>query len=564
MRLKFCRTLSSLALVLGLFSAAACTTGSKPQARASKDLTVGTTPKNPLFSSGDIEPEGNSALHYIDSRLHELRDQEQFSVEALRKAMNEDPNSSYLHGELARNLAQGNQFEQASLEIDKALQLEPNNPNLHLLRGKLHSVKQESDSSISEYETCIRLKPDESECYIMLAREYGLQKKPEKAIATVNRLLKVDPDASDAYYYLGTLYAAQSNRTDQAVEAFKEVLERDPDDVKALASLAQLYLDNKQYPEALKVLLKIEHLAPHDIPIKLRIGLIYYEMKEFDQAIDRFNKALQLNPQNDRVSYYLGLLEAQRKNYQRALEHFKSVPPSSELYKESLVRLSFVYQELGRNAEGIHYLEGALKQRKDLPELYELLGTLYSKQGEYAKAIAVTEQGLKRFPDQERLLFSKGVLLDKHGQFEKSVETMRKVLELNPQNASAMNYIGYSYADRGIKLQEALELLTKANQIKPDDGYILDSLAWAYYKLGNYQQALQLLQKADKLSPEEPTILEHMGDVYLALEDKPKAKICFESAVSAAVKDAHPEARSLEDLKRIQSKLTSISGKGPI
>jgi tetratricopeptide (TPR) repeat protein len=136
---------------------------------------------------------------------------------------------------------------------------------------------------------------------------------------------------------------------------------------------------------------------------------------------------------------------------------------------------------------------------------------------------------------------------------------MEQILKINPDHALALNYVGYTYADKGIRLQEALDLLTKANQIKPEDGYIIDSLAWAYFKSGNKTKALELLQKANQLSPNEPTILEHLGDVYLDMREKDKARGYFQEAVAAAAKEVNPEARDLEDLKRIQSKLGALN-----
>ncbi|KAB2836584.1 tetratricopeptide repeat protein, partial [bacterium] len=271
-------------LLLGLALGASGCVSARKQAAAAEPVAADATPvkRDKLFGSGDVQPQGNSALHYIDARLYELRDQDQSTLEALRLALQNDPDSSYLHGEMARNLAQGNQFEQAALEADKALQLDPGNPGLHLLRGKLLSVRQQSDAAVLEYEKCIKLKPDLEECYTMLAREHALQKRNDKAVSTVKRLLKVDPASTSGLYYLGTLYSADPTKTREAIQAFKDILDEDPDDLKAMASLAQIYLDKKMYPEALKVLLRIEHLAPHDIPIKLRIGLIYYEMKDFD------------------------------------------------------------------------------------------------------------------------------------------------------------------------------------------------------------------------------------------------------------------------------------------
>jgi len=92
---------------------------------------------------------------------------------------------------------------------------------------------------------------------------------------------------------------------------------------------------------------------------------------------------------------------------------------------------------------------------------------------------------------------------------------MEKVLDLDPQNADALNFIGYSYADRGIRLDEAEQLIVQALKIKPDNGYILDSLGWVYFKKNKYDGALKYLKRALELLPDDPNVMEHLGDVYL-------------------------------------------------
>jgi Tfp pilus assembly protein PilF len=546
-------------VVLGILTAAAalatvggCITTSRSPAAKSAAST------DRLFNSRDVSIQGNAVLHYIDSRLYKLRQQDEASLKALRESVADDPGSSYLHAELSRHLAEADQFEQATLESDEALRLSPQDANHHLLRGKLYSVKKLSDQALQEYEKCIQMQPDVEECYTMKTRELLLQKEYPQALATIERLLKADPQSTTGWFYLGSIYSTYLKNPQKAVTAFKNALEEDPEDLKVLAALSQIYLEDKNYAEALKALLEMERLAPSDIPMKLRIGLVYYEMKDYDKAVERFTQALTLSPDNDRVAYYLGLLEAQRKNYEQALGHFKNVPKTSSLYKEAVLRTVMVYQEIGQADQAIPYVREALKSVKDQPDLYDILAALYSKANDYPHALDVLEEGLRRFPDQERLMFSKGVLLDKMGQNEKSLDLMRKILSLNPQHPLALNYLGYSYADQGIRLQEALQMLLKAQQLKPDDGYITDSLAWAYYKLGQKDKALELLKRANELAPQEPTILEHLGDVYLQIGDKDRARVYFQEAVAAAVKQEKPETRDMQDLERIRTKLGAL------
>jgi Flp pilus assembly protein TadD len=123
------------------------------------------------------------------------------------------------------------------------------------------------------------------------------------------------------------------------------------------------------------------------------------------------------------------------------------------------------------------------------------------------------------------------MIYDKQGDFGKTEAEMKEVIRLNPNHADALNYLGYSFADRGIRLQEALEMIRKAMDLKPNMGYITDSLGWAYYKLGEYEKAAAELEKAGRLTPEDPTITEHLADTYLKLGRTGKALESYERAL---------------------------------
>jgi len=113
------------------------------------------------------------------------------------------------------------------------------------------------------------------------------------------------------------------------------------------------------------------------------------------------------------------------------------------------------------------------------------------------------------------LHYALGVLYDKTNRFEESIAVMSKILEIDPENAEALNFIGFSYAERGIHLQEAEDLILRAIKIKPDSGYLLDSLGWVYFKKNDLVKAEKYLKEAWKLLPEEIEIIEHLGDLYL-------------------------------------------------
>jgi tetratricopeptide (TPR) repeat protein len=128
---------------------------------------------------------------------------------------------------------------------------------------------------------------------------------------------------------------------------------------------------------------------------------------------------------------------------------------------------------------------------------------------------------------------------------------MKEVLRLNPNHADALNYLGYSYSERGIHLDEALKLIEKAMTLKPNMGYITDSLGWVYYKLGDYERAVTELEKANQLTPDDSTISEHLADGYLKLNRIEKATEFYEKALKLEPKPDQKERleKKIKELK---------------
>jgi len=131
------------------------------------------------------------------------------------------------------------------------------------------------------------------------------------------------------------------------------------------------------------------------------------------------------------------------------------------------------------------------------------------------------------------------------------VKHLKKVIEINPKHADALNYLGYSYAEKGINLEDAHSLINRALDLKPDSGYIIDSLGWVFYKLGKYDEALKNLLRASEIVKDDPVILEHVGDVYNSVGQKENAKKYWEKAIELNEKE--------EGLKeRVEKKIQNL------
>ena len=129
------------------------------------------------------------------------------------------------------------------------------------------------------------------------------------------------------------------------------------------------------------------------------------------------------------------------------------------------------------------------------------------------------------------------------------MEAMRTVISLDPKHANALNYLGYTYADLRLNLDEAERLIKEALKYKPNDGYITDSLGWVYYKKGKFDIALKYLKKAIELVPDDPIMLEHLGDAYLKLDDKPNALKSYQKSLNIKGKDKEALMEKIRQLK---------------
>ena len=166
-----------------------------------------------------------------------------------------------------------------------------------------------------------------------------------------------------------------------------------------------------------------------------------------------------------------------------------------------------------------------------LSKMYTLLASLYQKVDRNEDARKIFEKAITLFPDDHQILFEYGIFLDKTGDQKGALATMQKVLELNPDDPYALNYIGYTWADKGIRLDQAEEYLKKAVQQLPKDGFVRDSLGWVYFKMNKYDDAVRELEAASKLEPEDPTIAEHLGDADAARGDVEAAAENYQRAM---------------------------------
>jgi tetratricopeptide (TPR) repeat protein len=249
------------------------------------------------------------------------------------------------------------------------------------------------------------------------------------------------------------------------------------------------------------------------------------------------------------VKYYLASVYMERGDKDQALRAFATVPPESEFYVDARLRRAYLLQKTDVDA-AVKEVEALHAAKPDSDEVATYLATLYRQQKRYDKAIAVLEDLVKRFPDSDRHHFNLGAAYDEAKDKQRAIAEMQRAIQINPSNAAALNYLGYTYAEMGTRLDEAESLVRRALAIEPDDGFYVDSLGWVYYQRGDFQNARQHLERAVELAGDDPTVTEHLGDVYERLRMYDEALRVYRDALARSTEQ--------DQVRRLKDKVSSV------
>ncbi|WP_316166848.1 MULTISPECIES: tetratricopeptide repeat protein [unclassified Bradyrhizobium] len=271
-----------------------------------------------------------------------------------------------------------------------------------------------------------------------------------------------------------------------------------------------------------------------------------------DLALVYLQLALHLQPNHPLALLSLADLYETVKKPQMAIKVYERVPASSPLKRNAQIQLATDLDQADRSDEAIKILKDVIAQdSKDL-EAIMALGNIERGRKKFADCAQTYSLGIDSLPpnnDKANSIYYyyRGICEERSKQWPKAEADMRKALELQPDQPHVLNYLGYSWIDQGTNLDEGMKMIKHAVEQRPDDGYIVDSLGWAYYRLGNYEEAVKNLERAIDLKPEDPTINDHLGDAYWRIGRKLEAKFQW-----AHARDLKPEP---DDLPKIEAKI---------
>lgn len=573
-----------LASVLSFFSVSGCIkepgvpglgqAGSKNI--ADQDLT--------LSQSNDFQ----ASYYYLMARRHDSKNETDQAQKALEKAIAKDPDSSFLQREYIICLQKQKKSVQALALAQDLAEKYPDDVENLLLLARLKKG-DEKDMTIL-LERILQLAPEDKETFLRLGKVYMDEGMTLKAMNLFSRMASIFPDYYVAHFYLGETRRI-ADQPAAARESYLKTLELEPDLLEPRFRLVEVYKamgEEKNKAEIIAVLKEILNFDPGNERALIELSLFYFNTKDYQKADDIFsalgreireNPGLVVNiaqtlmpehryqdaatilsqirktlPGNANINFFLGMAYEGLEKPGKAIEYYLKVTPDHPQYKKTILSIAFLYKDMNRTVEAIRFLEQHHRQSPADIDITSYLASFYQENNRYDIAVTMLQRALKEAPQNTALLFKLGAVLDTAGERRQSIETMKTIIRLDPKHASALNYLGYTYAEMGIHLDQALELVQRALEIRPEDGYITDSLGWVYFKKQAYDKAVFYLEKAVELSDYETVIAAHLADAYLKTGEREKAVAMYKKALDNARQDQKKEIREIEEkLKKLEN-----------
>jgi tetratricopeptide (TPR) repeat protein len=439
----------------------------------------------------ELDPDNEDALTGLAMVYSDLGDGRRAS-ELLAKVVEKSPNLRTLTS-LAAAYEQMREYALAAETLRRASELAPENGEIKRAMAQNYLMADQIDEALGIYEQLVKEDPRDAQSHLRLSQIYRQQRKFDKAREANEEAKRLDPGNLEAIYNDVNIYEAEG-RNEDAVRALKELL----DSTAKSAYTASEKANRAIFLERLGLLYRRQHRTEDAVKVFQELGALdeeQYGARAAAQVIDTWRQAHEMK---------------------RALAESETALKKYPKERVVLVTRASVLADAGRVDEAVDIVKSLLGGTNDR-EVWLTLAQVYEKGKRYeemGKAIDEADKLSVSDEEKEIVYFMRGAMYEKMKDYEASEAQFRKVLEINPDSASALNYLGYMLADRNVRLEEALEMIQKAVDQEPNNGAYLDSLGWVYYRLGRLEDAEHWLKRALATADRDPAINDHLGDVY--------------------------------------------------
>jgi tetratricopeptide (TPR) repeat protein len=373
----------------------------------------------------------------------------------------------------------------------------------------------------------------------MLSAQHG---RAEAAVEYLDRSLAITE--IEGVYATRAKLLLSLGRSDEAVVSLDKAVENNPDDQALRLTYARLLVDIKDYEKARAQFEKLHQASPDDAELLYTLGLLSLESQRLDDAEKYMMMLVELKQREGEAQYYLGRIFENRKQYDVAIDWYGQVHVGDYKFDAQL-RIADMLGLSGRTEEAVEHLDAILKGSQSdgsLVRIYIAKGELLRAARRYEEAMAVFNTALEIVPGNSDLLYSRALVAERLGRIDMLEADIKFILKTEPNNAHALNALGFTLADQTDRYEEAYAYIKRAIEINPDDAAIIDSWGWIHYRMGDYDKAIALLRTA--LSRfDDAEIASHLGEVLWVSGNQDEARSIWQKALKKS-----PDAPALQSV----------------
>ena len=533
-------------------------------------------------NENEIPDPGCGYFYFLWGKSAENDRRYEEALQAYEKVLVCDPEADYMVRDIALLLIKLDRKREAVDWLNNIIARNPADIENRFLLAKLYAGMTDFEKAIAVYNEILTINEDQK-TLLMLGSLYAQIKQYDKAQEYLERLLELNQDSYMGHYYLARLYRElrlfgnalaayektlainwssrlayevaelyeQQGRLEEASVLYQRIVAEDETDETARSRLINVYLQTDKVESALKQLQEMKAYAADPKMVDFTISRLLISKERYDEAIVILSSLIAEDTEQHAARYLLALSYQQKGDTRDAVELLRMIPATAEVYEDAVLLLVRIFRTGKDIPAAILVLEELLSNDKPgKMSFYVVLATLYRENDQQEKGRATFDLAVELFPDSDELLFEYGLFLEQVGDQDGVMEKMQQALQLDPRNPAALNYVGYTWADNGENLEQALKYIEQAVALKPEDGFIMDSLGWVYFRLGDIDRAIKELEKALELVDDDPVIYEHLGDVYLQAGEPGKARANYEKALTF-----QKDEEKLESVRRKIEKL---------
>jgi tetratricopeptide (TPR) repeat protein len=462
----------------------------------------------------------------VAQRATEIALQSRQAVPALEAAqiwVEISPESVTAHQTLAALLVSADRLNEARPHLEKFLSVAGNNLDEAFMQLNTLLIRNPNKNATLELVKQLAAPyPKLPEAHFAVSQAAWFANEFDVALAEMKQALVLRPEWEMAAIYQGRILARNSNAS--ALQFYEEYLKNYPKANDTRVTYARLLLAEKNYSKARDQFQRLLAENPDNADVAVAVGLLSTELRDYDVAESNFKRALELEYRDPgMVRFYLGNLHERNQQVDQAMEWYRSVTNGNQ-YIPAQIKYALLLSRKGKTNEAMQHLR-QLPATNDQQRAQLMIAEaqLLRESGAYQKAFQLLSKGLEKLPDYPDLLYDRALAAEKIGKHDIMELDLRKLIQLRPDHAHAYNALGYGLAERSDRLPEALELIEKAITLSPNDPYIMDSLGWVHYRMGNINQGLSYLRQAYVLNP-DPEIAAHLGEVLWVQGTKDEAE----------------------------------------